>query len=342
MTGSSRKILNGLAVSALAVAASLTALAQTVVPPEPPRPDAKVRTAGIPKLPPIPDGETFERSIKVDPAINLSLCVTQGTVKINGWNRNELRVFVRDGSKFSFKVQQKSTKTGDPVWVMLNGEDARHKYAAPSECIWGGEIEIDLPANASVNIKGQETTTTIDGVRKASVKTIGGDISIQRVTDGVTASAGQGGITVEGSTGAMNLDSTTGNIVVFEAGPSEIGDTFKAKTNGGTISLQKLEHRQVEVNSISGSVVFNGDLLSGGVYSFATSNGSIRLTLPKETSCTVVASYGFGAFNSEMPIKVVTENVSEGPVKSIVGKLGAGDATLRLTTNNGSIVLKKQ
>jgi len=60
-------------------------------------------------------GDTSERSIKVDSNVNLSLCVTQGTIKVNGWNRNEVRVFVQDGSKFGFKVQLKSPKTGDPA-----------------------------------------------------------------------------------------------------------------------------------------------------------------------------------------------------------------------------------
>jgi len=331
-------------IAALVFAASVVMFAQPD--PKAPQNGPAVRTtapAVAPALPPgFLGGDNFERSIKVDPAFNLSLCVTQGTVKINGWNRSELRVFVQDGGKFGLKIQQKSLKTGDPVWIMLAGIEPKNKSYAPAECLWGDVIEIDLPVNASVNIKGQETTTTIDGIRKASVKTIGGDISIRNVTDGVMASAGQGGITVEASSGEMELVSTTGNIVVFEAGPAEIGDIFKAKTNGGTISLQKLEHRQVEVSSITGSVVFDGDLLSGGSYSFGTSNGSIRLSLPQTASCTIWASYGFGNFNSEIPIKIMTENIGEGPVKSMTGKLGSGDASLKLTTNSGSIVLKKK
>lgn len=343
MSSSNGKFRYGFVVAAAVFAASSAVFAQAdpTAPPAKPAPKVVISTTPPPRPPAVFGAGSSERSIAVDPAVNLSLCVTQGTVTVNGWNRNELRVYVQGDNKFGFKVAQKSVKTGEPVWVMVMGTDARPKYAGPSECI-GGEIEIDLPTGATVNLKGQETTTTIDGIRRASVKTIGGDISVRNVNNGVTASAGQGDITVEGSTGAMSLDSTTGNIVAFETGPGEIGDTFKAKTSGGTISLQKVEHRQIEANSISGSVVFNGELLGGGSYTFGTSNGSIRLTLPKETSCVVQASYGFGAFNSELPIKIETENVSEGPIKSMVGRLGSGDASLKLTTINGSIAIKKQ
>ena len=248
---------------------------------------------------------------------------------------------MQDGSRFAFKVQQKSEKTGDPVWVMVMGLETKNKYAA--ECISGGEIEIDLPMNATVNLKGQETNTSIDSVRKANVKTAGGDISLRNIGEGIMASTYEGDITVEESKGSITLESATGNILVFEAGPSEIGDIFKAKTTSGMISLQKLDHRQIEVNSISGSVAYNGAILSGGSYSLSTSNGSIRMLIPQNSACQVHATYGYGRFETELPIKIATENVTPGPIKSVIGTFGAGgDAVLRLTSNNGSIMIKKQ
>src|SRR5687768_15164208 len=60
-----------------------------------------------PPIQPMYGGVTMERSIAVDKNVNLSLCVTQGNLKINGWNRNEIRVYVQDGAKFGFKVLQK-------------------------------------------------------------------------------------------------------------------------------------------------------------------------------------------------------------------------------------------
>ncbi len=292
-----------------------------------------------PPPPLLTDGHTSERAIAVDPNVNLSICVTQGSLKINGWNRKEVRVFVKDGAKFGFKVLEKG-KQNDPVWITMTS--AASKANPTTECIWGDEIEMDVPVNATINIKGRQTKTVIDTVRKANVKTIGGDVSIRNVSEGVLAVVYVGDVTVEGAKGGISLETTTGNILVFEAGPSEIGDTFKAKTSSGMISLQKVEHRQIEVGSISGSIAYDGRILNGGAYSLSTSNGSIRMSLPAETSCNVIAWYGFGSFDTEVPMKILTENISEGPVKRIHGLMGAGDATVKLTTNNGSIAIVKQ
>ena len=315
------------------VAVSLFAVVPLLVYSQPSRP-------AQPEMPMV-GGDTYERAIAVDKNVTISLCVTRGNLKVTGWKRSEVRVFVKDGSKFGFKVREKSNES--PVWIMLTGfASAKGKYSTPNECIWGDEIEIDAPVGSTLNITGQETKTTIDTVKKATVNIIGGDIAIRNVSDGINASTHEGDVTVEESSGAMMLESTTGNIVVFEAGPSQIGDIFKAKTNSGNVSLQQLEHRQIGVSSISGSVIFNGEILSGGNYNFTTTNGSIRMSIPLKSSCRVIATYGYGTFNSEIPIKIETVDISEGPVKRRVGLIGTGDATVKLTTNSGSIVIKKQ
>ncbi|HTH50438.1 MAG TPA: hypothetical protein VL501_00810, partial [Pyrinomonadaceae bacterium] len=153
----------------------------------------------------------------------------------------------------------------------------------------------------------------------------------------------QGDITLEESWGPIDVETTTGNIIVVDSGPSDVGDTFKARTNGGAVSLTHVTHRQQDVSSISGSVFFNGELKSGGTYGFSTTNGTIRIALPYATGCKLAATFTSGSFASELPFKVETENVSPGEMKSIVAKVGnGGDALLKLTTAQGLIGIKKQ
>jgi hypothetical protein len=284
-------------------------------------------------------GDSSERAIAVDKNVNMNLCVTQGNLKVNGWDRAEIRVVVREGTRFNFKVQYKNPTSGLPALVSINGYDKKN-YA--SECVWGEEIEIDAPINATINVKGKEIHTSIDTVRKATVNIIGGDIVLNNVPEGITASTGQGDITVEASTGPMALETTTGNVVVFDSGPREIGDMFRAKTNSGNLSLQQIVYRQVEVNSISGSVLFSGDVVEGASYSMTTTNGEIRLQLPPASSFQLSAIFIAGNFKTEIPFKLLTENLSPGSVKNINAKFGkGGESVVKLTTSNGSIGIKK-
>lgn len=305
----------------------------------------KEKPPKIPVLAPqieLVEGVTSERSIAVDSKVTLDLCVTQGTIWVNGWSRNEVRVFVKDGTRFDFNARLKSP-AGKPVLLSVFGIRRLPGGAtAPGSCIAGDEIELDVPENTSFILKGQETTTSVDTLRKAVITTAGGDVSVRNVSQGVTAKTFEGDLVVENSAGPLSLETTSGNIIVSGAVPNEVEDSFWAKTASGMISLQNVEFRRSEVNSVSGSVAFVGELLGGGSYSFSTTKGAVRLTIPSSTSCRINATYTFGNFKSELPIEIATENVRPGSVKTIVGKIGDGDCTLRLTSNIGAISIKKQ
>ncbi len=327
----------------LAIApASLSAQNPRATPPPPP-PVARPEPARRPA--PYPDPPTYgasERSIKVDSSVNLTLgCVIDGKVKVNGWSRNEVRVFIQNGNKFAFRILENNLKTDAPVWIKVLAVDGKSRYGPATDCLSGGNIIIDAPVNATITVKGREISTTIDSVKKVDIESIGGDVSLRNIGSGIRVTSHQGDITVESSEGAMNLNTTTGNILVFDGGPSEVGDVFKANTNSGAVALQDLKHRQVNVDSISGSVSYTGNILMGGSYSMRTSKGSLRLAIPASSSFQMWATYAFGDCSSELPIDISTENVTPGPIKSIRGKLGKGDATLKLTTTNGSISIRK-
>ena len=310
-------------------------LAQTPPKPEPPKTKPKVvRTIQNESDTPA------EKSITVDASVNISLCVSEGKIKINGWERNEIRAFVNHGSQVGFTVLQK--KNSKPVWIKVLGfEPTTNKEANADECLAGDEIEIDVPRNATVNVKGQASETMIDSVGKVSVENIGGDVFLNNIERGIEARTYEGDVTVENSSGAMSLFSTTGNIIAFDVSPSEIGDIFKAKTSNGAITLKNVGQRQLEVGSNSGSITFNGEFLNGGQYNFGTSNGAIVLIIPQNSSCQINASYGYGAFASELPLKNIEKNTPS-KTQTLSAQMGDGDASLKLTTVSGAIRIRKQ
>ena len=64
-----------------------------------------------------------EKSITVESKVNITLCVNEGSLTINGWDRDEIRAFVRAGSQVGFKISQNNPKTQKPVWVYVLGFD---------------------------------------------------------------------------------------------------------------------------------------------------------------------------------------------------------------------------
>ena len=338
--------------------AGVVASAQGVPPPTPKpalvaKPDKAVRVEDkakvrVPQPPRAPHWENYrrdtsEKMIPADPNVAVKLCVSDGDVKINGTEKNEVRVFVRNGRKFEFRSLEKNPETGKANWVWL----ARATDSTPAagqfvNCLSGDSIEIDLPLRGSIMIEGRSATVNIDSVTKATVKLIEGDISLRNIPGGVFARTEQGELFAESVAGEIGLETTTGNIVAYDLKMARPGDPLKVSTIRGTISLQNISHRQIDANATSGSVKYVGTFVGGGIYKFRTASGRIGLLLPADLSCMISANFGFGNFDSSFPLKIVTETRSEGG-RSLVGHLGTGKGpVVNLSTTSGSIRLVKQ
>ena len=97
------------------------------------------------------DDIPVEKSISVDKDVNLSFCVSEGRVKVNGWNRNEVRVFVTDGGDIGFRDFGKN-RDGKPTRITVLGYDpVKSKGSVGRECLSGEEIELDVPYGTNLS-----------------------------------------------------------------------------------------------------------------------------------------------------------------------------------------------
>ncbi|MBK8151537.1 MAG: hypothetical protein IPK58_25920 [Acidobacteria bacterium] len=275
-----------------------------------------------------------ERSIAVDRKLTLSLCVSSGRIKVNGWDREEVRALV-DGGNLGFRVAETSEKTGRPTWIFVTGYDSKAKTTVKNdECLAGESIELDVPRDASVNIKGSPDETRVESVEKVKIENISGNIAVRNIAAGVWATTYEGSILVERSNGSMTLNITSGGIVVFEVGQSATGDIFKARTNGGAVTMQSVDFRQVEVNSITGAINFRGKLLNGGQYTFGSQNGRVSLTVPGNERMPDQRLAGARVVHLEIPLE---NAVKAGP--NTTGRIGKDETncTMYLKTTSGQL-----
>jgi DUF4097 and DUF4098 domain-containing protein YvlB len=281
-----------------------------------------------------------EKTIAVDPKVIISLCVSSGTLKVNGWDRDEIRAFVDGGSSLGFRVLQYSKQNKKAAAIQIMGFDPKeHKELDLDECLDGDSIELDVPVDAVVNVKSKGSEISVDSISKVRIDNVSGSISLRDIKNGVDATTFEGDITAERTNGPVSLFASTGRVVVFESTPNEIGDPFRAKSRSGAISLQNVEHTDLEVSSATGSLRFTGAMEAGGQYKFNTTSGSIVLVLPMDTSCKVTATYG-GSFETQIPFKDIYNDKGPNGIHKILALIGSGECAVTVTTYNGSILIK--
>jgi hypothetical protein len=165
---------------------------------------------------------------------------------------------------------------------------------------------IDVHAGHGLSASTESGGITFDTISGAvNVRTDSGDVTGNTINGPVTVAAASGSIKLQGITGQISAKTWSGDVIVHTSAIS------------GTSLLQ----------TVNGSVRFDGSIDPRGSYTMQTTNGDVDLSLPARSAFVLQAS-------------TVSGSVQNGFGASRVG--GEPQAPLALHTQNGSVVLDKE
>ena len=230
-------------------------------------------------------GEKIDRSMTVDPQAIVTLCVASGTLKVRGWDKNEIHVRSMDAAKIEFRRIDKVKDTTTPanrVDVMVLD---RTTAANPRlDCQALASVEMDVPAGATVQVQTRDGDITITGIAAAYAGSQNGDIEIDHVTKVVEAGSLGGSIYLKDSSGRVNLSSAGGIVEVTNVRPATDEDTLEVGTVSGDIQLNHVSTPKVSVKTVNGTVTMTGPLAKSGEYGFQNTSGDLILAMPRDAS----------------------------------------------------------
>lgn len=232
-------------------------------------------------------------------------------------------------------------------------ENQNHSYVVsdnPTVDVTGfnGSIEIVVGNDGVVDIETRLTiigrvsySTRLDGNTVFVIaKKVGTGISFGRSPKAeiklivptntiVKARTSNGALEVTGTVGSGELVTSNGRITV-----SGVAGQFDLETSNGRITMSDVDG-QFKAHTTNGSIDFSGTLAATSDSSFTTSNGSIDVVFSGEPDVEIDARTSNGTAASDRPILATTTEKTR-----LIGKYGAGSATLELRTSNGSIKIR--
>lgn len=308
--------------------------------------------------------EAAERRTAAEPDVVVSLCISSGSVVVQGSDRRE----VRARSSEAKRIELAGGGTSQPAKriEVLVSNDAESELSS-GDCSGTGDIELDVPRGATVNLQVHHGNIQVSDVAETRIESLNGDVDVQRVSKMVEVSCMSGDILLSDASGRARLRSVSGSVEATNVRMVEAGDDFSANSTSGDVTLERISHSQVKGVTISGRVSMTGPLAKRGNYELKSTSGDITLELPADASfkvnARVVAS---GEIITDFPVKAnlapanpphappaphVNAPPSPGPVPPhvkypqqgrLTGTVGTGDADLTLTTFSGTVYLKKQ
>jgi hypothetical protein len=159
-----------------------------------------------------------------------------------------------------------------------------------------------------------------------------GEVDVRGAGADVKASSGNGEVNVSGARGTVSASSGNGEVSV-DGAEGEV----EASTGNGTIRV-RTSKGPVSAHTGNGSIDVEMQALPrSDDMDFTTGNGSITVAFPANLSARIDANGSFRNFETDFPI-----DLGRGWTGNHVrGTIGSGASSIRLSTGNGQIRLRK-
>ena len=263
-------------------------------------------------------GFQTDTTVNVSQGTRLQVENQGGDIIVKTWDKNQVRVQASHSRRTHVSIN-----LGGAV-LSLEAE-AEH---GPSNMV---DYELTVPAWMPLSLEGMYATVNVKGTRAAiSVETLDGDITVEGGAESVKLTSVQGRISVTGARGRIELNTVSDDI---EA--AELQGDIVAETVSGSITIARSNAKSVEIQTVSGELIYDGKVIDGGHYSLLTHSGEILFSVPETTNATIATAIGSGEVRASFPLPA-----SERPSRRRqTFRLGTGSATVELESFSGTISL---
>lgn len=290
--------------------------------------------------------QQVERTMAVDPRVQVSACVASGNLTVRGWDRNEVRARTGDGTQIQLtRNDQTKSQTATELGVTGN---SRQSPGSNSSCIPTADIELDVPLGAGVKLQTSSGDISVTGVARVDASSQSGSISLSKVAGDTSLNTISGEVSVLDSVGSFKLHTVGGEISARHLLPTGLGGSFAASTVSGEVTLDQVQIPTVKVNTVSGDVGWTGPLSRSGRYDLQSISGRMSLLLPNNASFRLSASFGHAVkFNSDFNLNYL-ENQStagvwnRGGFRQFVATAGKGDSLIAVSLLEGALQISKR
>ena len=274
--------------------------------------------------PAIRAGTPINERAAADLAGSVEVSNVAGTVRVTGWDRDEVEVtgeLGKGAERLEFAVADKVTR----IKVIMAGKS------------YDGEdtdLQIHVPAASRLSVNTVSADIEVQGLLGAQrLQSVSADIRTAAAGEDVECKSVSGDIAVNGSfkKGLLTITTVSGDATALR-----VAGEVNANTVSGDITLGLGETNRSRVRSTSGDLTLAALLAADGKLDAESISGDVRLELVGAVN----AEFDISSFNGEIrncfgPKAVSTSEYAPG--KELRFREGQGSAQVRIKTMNGDI-----
>ena len=262
----------------------------------------------------------------VTPTVSVRISGGFAELTIHGWKK--------DSTVITGSIPNDARFDGGFVTSSTPSTGAKYYMETPSG-VPSGKLDLYVPTGARVWAKSGSAKIDVEGVTGGlDLNIIGGSVHVKGDPHELTIESMDGSVNVEGSPSWARLKTATGDIL-FAAS----SDDASLTTVSGAIRVVTGRFERTRIESVTGEVLFAGDVVHGGSLDIDTHSGAIEVMMsPKAGAEFDVASVA-GTIENTLTNRPPVAG-REGRGQEIGFTTGGGGARVYIRTFKGNIRLE--
>lgn len=259
--------------------------------------------------------------------------VTARPVRVEGWDRSEVRVqgtMNSDVEEFGFE------KDGESVSIELKPRKENGYRGHDLSDL--GSLTVSVPRGASVDVELVSGELTVDGVNgHVRLDGVSGSIRYSGDAPVVEAELVSGDVDLRAPRAReLRASSVSGDLTLHAA-----GGEIEAETVSGDLEIRADGSvRELHAESVSGEITFEGGLASDAELDFESHSGDVVVRLPANVAAELEATTFSGSIESAFGGEVEKEGEYT-PEKSYRHTVGSGGARVSAESFSGSVHFRR-
>jgi hypothetical protein len=287
--------------------------------------------------------ERFEKTVALPGGGEVILINISGAIAVKSWDRGEVKIdALKVSTAPSLSEAEENSKKVEIV-VRKEGETLRIETEYPKESRIkrkkslnvSVEYKLWIPSKASVKINSVSGSVSLEEIGgSVKVNVVSGNVAVSKADRGVDCETASGKVTIEDVSGDAYLKTLSGKISV-----ERIRGSIEANVVSGSIEMREVsEARVVKGETVSGSVIYEGEIDPEGRYYLVTHSGRVEMMVPADSAFELEANTFSGRIESDFDI-TISGRIDK---RQINGTVNKGGASVKLSTFSGNIILRKK
>lgn len=260
----------------------------------------------------------------------VSISNTSGSIKVQGWSRNQVEVTGTIGDEVEELIFERS---GDSVRIKVKIPDSKGRYRDAS-----ADLTIRVPEQSSIDVATISADIGVQGVLgEQDLQAISGDVTAESFGSDIDVETVSGDIEVQGDgkDARTDLQSVSGDISA-----AKLAGDVDAESVSGDVGIVGSTIERGDFETVNGDITFRASLERGGRLDIETVNGGVDVEFAGDVS----ARFDIETFNGRIrncfgPKAERTSKYAPGWELSFTE--GSGDGRVAIATLNGGVNLCK-